>query len=232
MNERFDRVRFAEYISDPFYIAEILGIISAAVIMDSSIAGIHRSEVSFSDGLVIMQILFILYSSLVSYYYTYRIERGIMGYIFTMPVNRYSFLGVTFLFENLVPAILIMLSISLVMALAYFSIMLYYITFLFLLTISELCLMTAIGRLLGTIIRNGILTFVLLFGLFYSLNYISLYFPKGGFLWLIAYGIEALDFIKPSIYFTWLIMAILVASFFIYQASFFILKQINLKSGR
>lgn len=232
MSARFNRIRFVEYFSDPFYIVEIIAILSATAIMYSSIIGIREPEVSISDGLNIIQILLILYSSVISYYYSQRIERGIIGYIFTNPINRYSFLGTTFLFENIIPAILIVVNIWIVLELVYFSLMLYYIAFTFLLTIADLLLMTSIGRLFGTIIRSGILTFVFLFGLFYSLYYVSSYLSRGSLLWLIGNGVESLGFVKPSTYLTELLLAIIIISYFIFQASLLILKRINLKSGR
>jgi hypothetical protein len=179
-----------------------------------------------------LEIILILYSSIISYNYSYRIERGVVGYIFSMPINRRSFARNSILVEVMFPAVMIMVPSILVFELTFFSVNAFYMAFVAIMIMAEISFMVSTGRVLAALTKNGIMTFVLLFGMFYAFSSISFYLQPGSFPWLITGGLQSLITIHASVYYTELIALIFLISGALYEISFLMLTSLNLKSGK
>ncbi len=155
-----------------------------------------------------------------------------MGHIYSMPIDRGSFNRNSALMEVLFPVILIVIPSTLIFEFTFFDFDIFYILFVIFLMSADISLMVSVGRLMSTLTRNSILCFILVFGVFYSLNSLALYFNTGSFLWLLSGGIESLAVMQPSVYPVEMLTGIVLVSIIFYGVSFVMLGRLNLKNGR
>jgi hypothetical protein len=220
------------HASNPFHIQEILAIITVALLSYSSVKLLYGSVEAQFPEFYDLQINLIVYSAVISYNYSYNVERGIMGYIFSMPIHRRSFFRNSIFVEILFPVVLIIVPSALIFELTFFSIDFSYLLFVAFLMAAEISLMISAGRVLTIVTRSSILCLILIFAIFYALINFSQYFKSGSFLWMISMGVGSLSRLQPSTYLAEMIAYIFLVAFFLYEISTLLLMSFNLKNGR
>ncbi len=211
---------------------EILAIITAIIVVSITDANLYASYPPGLGGFGYIEIFLILYCSIISYNYSSKIERGVMGYIFSMPINRKTLARYSMYMEILIPVLMIIALFFVMYEITFFSLNFSYVAFVATILTANISLLLSTGRVVAAITRNGLASFVFLFGFYYSLNGISFHFRSSPLLWLITSGVSVLDTTRVSMHILELAIFIIIISVAFYEISFLLLTHLNLKSGR
>jgi len=235
MNKTLIKMLFTE--SDPYYSRELIGVVLGFIVINLfSPYGYYPSAFGYYVGSIAAGcfIAALAYSSLVAGSFARSIERGSLGYLMTMPVNRRILLPL-YITMSVIPAALIF-SIPMITVnyLVYVHINLTALFFTFVLMLVSLIIFTSVGYLIASVTSNSILTVMFTFAIFFVLGvYDSKIFPKNHFGQFLISGFLYFTThfsVPPDFELGFLILAIIgiALSFIMYP----IIHAIGLRSGR
>lgn len=169
--------------TDPFFIMEFLiifvGFVSVETFFSPVIFYENRTGYfleSISQGIYISSLL---YATVASGFFARSIERGSLGHLMTMPINRRLLIIHYILQATLMPAILFLIPICFIGYLTFSTIDISLIAFAFLIALIFLFLYNSTGFLIAAITRSSVFTAMFVFIFFFILGgYSSTIFPK------------------------------------------------------
>ncbi len=225
-------LKYMEYISDPFYIAEIIAIISTIIMAYLASLSLYSGHIPSQPVLLVPQLLFIFYGSVLSFNFAQKLERGVIGSIFSFPIHRINFLRTMSFFEIFFLPFMITLSYIFIEGLTIFSLDPAIIIFTFIFMLVTILFMISIGKTLAVLFKNSMLSFIIFFIVFYSMDYLSSYFVKIIPVWIVTAGFGALVNLQINLTYEMTLMVIFLVSVSLLEASYRILLNSNLKNGR
>lgn len=168
------------------------------------------------------------YASIISFMFGQRIEKGYLGFIFTMPIRRNFFLSEMAIFEiTILPTYIILIGFFIIY-LNLFVIPISIIVYGWLLLVSWFAFVVSIAKLFAAISKSGLMSFALTFG---SIILISQLNGHSSIISLIPY-FDTTKILLPSFWNLELIICSLFISAGLILLSNYIILHSNLKSGR
>ncbi len=155
-------LKFINYFTNQYHLQEIFLIASAITISYSS--NNITSESNFNLLFSSLSIVTIFYGSICAFIFGQRIEKGLYGYIFSMPIRRKTFFMLSAFLEFFILPSLIIIILLFVSEIKFFYISYKLLMFGWFVSISILAFIISIGRIFGSITKNGIAAFVLTYG--------------------------------------------------------------------
>lgn len=229
---RINIFRYIAYFSDSFYILEIMAILGIVLLTYSSVSAFYSGTGFLYPPFYILQSFFMVYSAFTAFSFANKIERGVIGHVFSMPINRLIFLRSCEFFEVVMLPAMIIIPSFMITELSEFSLRMDFLSFVFLFSVAIISFMVSLGRILAVIVRNGIIAFLLTFGFFEALSLMSNYFASGSFFWFISNGMNSLATIGASSISTEVSIALLFVAILFFEFSNRLLLRLNLKNGR
>lgn len=161
-------------------------------------------------------------------------KRGSLGFLFSMPINRFIFYILVYTVSVLLSSALFFAAVLIIMYITSSAIFLHMALFYLLAIFSTMCFYVSIGIFISVIFRNGIISFIAVsIGFFTAMVYAHKIMPHIMMVQYFLRGITFLsnfptkndDILLPALY-------MIFGSIFIVIISYYIAKNRNMRSGR
>lgn len=233
MKTSYNYLSFLEYYSDWKGITEITFIFFVII---SSYTFYRGYETGFFYGYPIIpftSLVMIAYSSIIAATFAQRIESGRIGNLFTMPIDRKRFLYTNTFIEALEMSMMFSILLLFLSFIETFQGYYIYVVENFFFTSVILIFMISVGKIIGAISKNALLTSFLTLFIFYFMDTISYYFHSSDLLYFIFSNFtstaEYVPFNSNSIFYLFVLFLISLA---LLELMSRLLMQKNLKNGR
>ncbi|MHB8360636.1 MAG: hypothetical protein ACYDAO_09115 [Thermoplasmataceae archaeon] len=227
---KVEYLKFIDYFTNQYHLQEIFLIISAILVAYGT-NDIHK-ETNFNFAFSSLSTVIIFYGLICGFLFGQRVEKGLYGYILTMPIRRKTFFILSAFLDFFVLPSLIFIILSIISVLQFFAIPYTLLIFDWFATVSILAFIISIGRIFGSITKNGIATFILTYGSITTIDELSRYgiinSSNSAFLSFIDNGFASNFSVLTSLIST----SFLVFSMLVIISSSIILLNSNLKNGR
>lgn len=223
--------------SDPFFLREVLLVISGLFILLEYLGSSHYYAGSYNPfySLLSLQVFFLIfYAASVSASIAKETSSGQLGFLFVSPIPRRYYLFLSALFPALSISILFLIPAGILQYIIYNGIYWSILLLLFLLLFVSAFLYISVGLLISIILKSQIFsTFTIIVGFILGQIYAFIYFPKnnlGQFL-MAGYG-QISSFTENLNVYSYGALIYLVMSLIILFALYPLLIRIGIKSGR
>ncbi len=233
MSDKLDRLSFLEYYSDPLGLAELVLILSSLLLSYTFYVG-YEEHFNFEyPSLPFAALILIVYSSVVSALFAKRLDQGIIGNIFTIPLRRKMFLRTTTALECVIMSLPLAILLAFLAFVETSEVPTTYILETFVLFTIMLFLTISTGKLIGSITKDAIATAFLTFLIFYALTNSTQYLRSNEILFLLSANFNAASIILPlSASSALVLLVLLLIASGISEAGGAITLHRNLKNGR